>query len=96
MSKECKIDVPEHWDVVRYKKTGHGKLIAQFKWPPAGWEINIVPYKSYSLPGFTNCHRVTLTKGDSVEVIAEGMKVEHREEAEDFALEAMKELSDKD
>jgi len=89
MSEEHNIDVPRNWTVERYEKTGHGKLIARFRCPPTGWELNIIPYKNYELPGFTNCHRITLTKDDSVEIVAEGPEVEHADHAETVAIETM-------
>lgn len=89
MPEKTDIDVPPNWVVERYEKTGHGKLVASFRCSHTGWELHVVPYKSYQLPGFTNCHRITLTKEDSIEVVAEGLEVEHANEAEEVAKEAM-------
>jgi hypothetical protein len=93
MSENHDIDVPLHWVVERYEETGHGKLIARFRCSRTGWELNVLPYKNYELPGFTNCHRITLTKEDLIQVVAEGLKVEHADEAETVAIETMEEIS---
>lgn len=90
MSDKYEIDAPENWDVERWEKTGHEKLIAKFRCSRTGWELNILPMKTYQIPGFTNCHRITLTKDDSVEVVAEGLEVEHADEAEKVAIDVMK------
>lgn len=90
MSKDYELDVPSGWTVERYEKTGHGKLIARFRCDEKDWELNIIPYKSYKISGFTNCHRITITKDDNVEVFAEGLEVEHANEAEKIAIEVMK------
>jgi hypothetical protein len=94
MSENHDIDLPLHWAVERYEKTGHGKLIARFRYARTGWELNVLPYKNYELPGFSNCHRITLTKDDSIEVVAEGLEVEHADEAEAVVIETMQEISD--
>jgi hypothetical protein len=61
-----------------------------FKHQDSEKKVHIVPYKTYGLPGFTNSHRVTIeSPGDGLEVVAEGLDVEHPDEAEEAALEAM-------
>lgn len=83
------LELPEGWTAKEYQLTGHRKIYAVFENQGLRREVQIVPYNSYDLPGFTNCHRITLTKDDSIEVVAEGLEVEHADEAEKRALEVM-------
>lgn len=92
MSENYDIDVPSGWTIERYEKTGHGKLIARFICVENEWELNIIPYKNYQLPGFTNCHRITLTKNNNIEVIAVGLEIERIEQAKNKAEEVMREI----
>lgn len=89
MSEEHDIDTPSHWIVERYEKVGEQKLIARFRCSRTGWELNVIPYKNYELPVFRSCHRITLTKDDSVEVVAEGLEVEQVDEAKEAAIDVM-------
>lgn len=84
-------DLPKGWIMIDKQLTGHSKLYAVFQHPQSGTEVHIVPYKSYGLPGFTNCHQVSIKKPEEqLEVIAEGLEVEHVSQAEKVAIEAMK------
>lgn len=94
MSEKDTIEVTDGWIVERYEFTGHGKLIARLVSRHTGNEINIVPYKNYGIGGLPNCHRITLTKDNSIEVIAEGLEVEHADEAKEVAIETMQQLSE--
>jgi hypothetical protein len=86
------LELPDSWEVEGYELTGHFKLYAVFKHQDSEKEVHVVPYKTYGLPGFTNSHRVTIeSPEDGLEVIAEGLEVEHADEAEEVAIEAMKE-----
>jgi hypothetical protein len=93
MNEKDGVDAPGGWNVERYEYTGHSKLIARYVSTHTGAEVHIIPYDNYELPGRTNCHRITLTKGDSIEVIAEGLEVEHADEAELVAVKTMKDIS---
>ena len=88
MAQKPEIDVPEDWRVIRYESIGQKKLVAKFKNRHTGWEVNIVPYRNYETE-LSNYHRVTLTKDDSVEVVAEALEVEHADHAETVAIETM-------
>lgn len=93
MGNESEPEVPDGWIVEQYEHTGHSKLMAKFTEYHTEKVLHIVPYKNYGLPGQTDCHRITLTTDNSVEVITEGLEVEHSEEAEEVAIEKMEELS---
>lgn len=83
-------DVPDGWSVCRRRFTGHFKLVAEYENDETGEKVRVTPYKTYSQPGFSNAHRVALVDPeDGVEEIAVGMEVEHVEEAEQVAKEAM-------
>jgi hypothetical protein len=85
-------DVPDGWSVCKRRFTGHFKLVAEYENDETGEKVRITPYKTYSQPGFSNAHRVVLVDPeDGVEEIAVGMEVEHVEEAEQVAKEAMME-----
>jgi hypothetical protein len=65
-----------------------------FKHQDSEKEVHVVPYKTYGLPGFTNSHRVTIESPESgLEVVTEGLEVEHADEAEEVAIETMEETS---
>lgn len=85
-------DVPDGWSVCKRRFTGHFKLVAEYENDETGEKVRVTPYKTYSQPGFSNAHRVVLVDPeDGVEEIAVGMEVEHVEEAEQVAKEAMME-----
>jgi len=86
-------ELPEGWEAREYSLTGHRKLYAAFQHQDSEMEVHVVPYKTYGLPGFTDSHRITIEQPESgLEVIAEGLEVEHADEAEDVAIEAMRNL----
>lgn len=87
-------DLPEGWIAIDQQLTGHSKLYAVFQHLQSGTEVHIVPYKSYGLPGFTNCHRITVEKpNEQLKVIAEGLEIERSDEAKERAIEVMKEYN---
>lgn len=94
MSDKLNPEIPSNWETERYEFTGHSKLIAKFVSPHTEDEIHIVPYKSYGIPGLSNCHRITLTGGDTVQLVAEGLEVETPEEAKETAIKAMRKHSE--
>jgi hypothetical protein len=89
MSDKEIIEAPDGWIVDRYEFTGNSKLVARFVSPHKGDEIHIVPYKTYGIPELVSSHRITLTEGDTVQLIAEGREVETPEEAEKVAKDLM-------
>ena len=87
-------ELPDSWEVEEYELTGHFKLYAVFKHQDSEKEVHVVPYKTYGLPGFTNSHRVTIESPESgLEVVAEGLEIEHADEAETVAIETMEEAN---
>jgi hypothetical protein len=89
-------ELPQGWEAKEYELTGHFKLYAVFQHEDSEKEVHIVPYKTYGLPGFTNSHRVTIeTPENGLEVVAEGLEVEHADEAEEVAIDAMKRVETK-
>jgi len=88
--EEPGIDLPEGWTASTYELTGNFKLVAEFEHEEAGAEVRVTPYKTYSQPGFCNAHRVIFVHPeDGVSEVAVGMEVEHVEEAQEKAIEAM-------
>jgi hypothetical protein len=93
MSDRPDLELPDGWTVKQYQLTGHFKLYAVFRHEGTDIEAHVVPYKTYKQPGFRNAHRVTTrTPENGLEVVAEGMEVEHVEEAESAAIEAMQRI----
>jgi hypothetical protein len=87
-------ELPDSWEVEEYELTGHLKLYAVFQHQGSEREVHVVPYKTYGLPGFTNSHRVTIESPENgLEVVAEGLEIEHANEAETVAIETMEEIS---
>lgn len=91
-TEEPGIELPEGWEVDTYRFSGNFRLIADFRNEETGAEVRVMPYRSYSdVPGFCDCHRAIIVHPeDGTEEIAVGMEVEHVEEAEEAALEAMR------
>jgi hypothetical protein len=94
--EEPGIEIPDGWEVEKYRFSGNFKLISEFKHEETGAEVRVRPYKSYSdQPGFCNCHRVILVRPEGdVEEVAVGMELEYVEDAEQAALEAMERYSE--
>jgi hypothetical protein len=86
-------DVPDGWSVCKRRFTGHFKLVAEYENDETGEKVRITPYRTYSdLPGFSNAHKIIFVRPEGgVEEIAAGLEVEHVEEAEQVAKEAMME-----
>jgi len=92
--EEPEVKIPEGWSISKREFTGHGKLVAEYGNKTTGEKIRVTPVRTYSLPGFANAHRVVYVyPDDGVEEIAVGMEVEHIEDAEQAALEAMERFS---
>lgn len=93
--EEPGINLPDGWVVEDYRFSGNFRLIAEFRNEEVGAEVRVMPYKSYSdVPGFPDCHRVVCVHPeDGVEEIAVGLELEYVEDAEEAALNAMKDLS---
>jgi len=92
---ELEIDAPEGWVATECRFSGNFKLIAEFEHQESGAEVLCRPYKTYSdQPGFCNAHRVILVDSDGeVTEIAVGLEFEYVRDAEQAALEAMKNFS---
>lgn len=89
------MNLPEGWIAEKLRFSGNFKLIAILKHEAAGAEIRIRPLKTYEDCGFPNAHHLILIDpDDGVQEIAAGMEVEHVEDAEQAALEAMKNYSE--
>jgi len=91
---EPEIEPPEDWKTTECRFSGNFKLIAEFEHKETGQKIRIAPYKTYTdQPGFCNAHRVTSVDPETgVTEVALGFEVEHVEDAEEVAIEAMKRL----
>jgi len=88
------MNLPEGWIAEKLRFSGSFKLISTLKHEATGAEIRIRPFKTYEDCGFPNAHRLILIDpDDGVEEIACGMEVEHVEDAEQAALEAMERFS---
>jgi hypothetical protein len=88
---EPEIELPAGWVATECRFSGSFKLIAAFENEETGQEIRIRPFKSYSIGGLPNCHRIiSVHPENGVEEIAVGMEVEHVEEAKEAAIQAMK------
>jgi hypothetical protein len=94
--EEPDIEIPEGWTVSQYRFSGNFKLIAEFRNEATDAKVCINPYRSYNdVPGLEDCHRVVLiSPDDEVEEIAKGLELEYVEDAEQTALDAMKEYSE--
>jgi hypothetical protein len=93
--EEPENEIPEGWKAETYRFSGNFRLIAEFRNEETGAEVRINPFRSYSdVPGFSDCHRAVLVHPDGeVEEIAKGLELEYVEDAEQAALDAMKEYS---
>lgn len=94
--EEPENEIPEGWKAETYRFSGNFRLIAEFRNEDTGAEVRINPFRSYSdVPGFADSHRVVLiSPDDEVEEIAKGLELEYVEDAEQAALEAMKNYSE--
>ena len=83
-------ELPQGWKKKEYERTNRSKLYAVFQHQDLEKEVHIVPYKTYESSGFTDSHRVTIeTPENGLEVYAEGLEVEHPNEAKEAAEELM-------
>jgi hypothetical protein len=83
-------ELPEGWEKKEYERTNRSKLYAVFQHRGSEKEVHIVPYKTLESENFTDSHRVTVeTPENGLEVIAEGLEVEHPDEAQEAAEELM-------
>lgn len=83
-------ELPQGWKKKEYERTNRSKLYAVFQHRDSEKEVHIVPYKTFESQDFTDSHRVTIeTPENGLEVFAEGLEVEHPNEAQEAAEELM-------
>ena len=83
-------ELPQGWKKKEYERTSRSKLYAVFQHRDSKKEVHIVPYKTFESTGLIDSHRVTIKTPESgLEVFAEGLEVEHPNEAQEAAEELM-------
>lgn len=89
------IELPEGWEAEKEYLNGNNKLVANYRNLHTGEKVSITPYKTYSLPGFCNSHRVVYSEhGGSRETVEKGLsRTEHPGEAKEVAVETMTEVA---
>ena len=82
--------LPQGWKKNEYERINRSKLYAVFQHRDSEKEVHIVPYKTFESTGFIDSHRVTIeTPENGLEIFAEGLEVEHPNEAQEAAEELM-------
>mgnify|MGYP000631005837 CR=1 FL=1 len=88
-------ELPESWEAEEVYFNGNFKLVAEYRNPETGEKVTISPYKDYEGPGFCNSDKVEYWPDKrSWETVAKGLhQAEHPDDAEEKALEKMRELT---